>query len=113
MLISVEDRQKEMGYPPIICIDLGSRNTKGVTASREANVLSLPRTIGKDGLSRGCELQHVCAMFQSSIIFEEIPAGMPGRVPLITSSGIRHDCLRSLKGLLPDRTYTAWVRSGR
>lgn len=90
---------------PATCIGLGSRNSKGVTSSREAKALSSARTRGNCGRSQGFPLQQFFAMFQSSIIFGEMSSGTPGRSPLNTASGTSHDCLIPSKGFLPDKTY--------
>ena len=98
---------------PATCIGLGVRNSKGVISSREAKASSSARICGKGGRCRGFAIQHPCAMFQSSIIFEGMSSGIAERVPLNTASGTCHDCLNSSKGILPDRTYDESMRPGR
>lgn len=93
------------GPLPFTCIGLGSRDTKGVILSVRAKASSFSRTVGKEGRSRGCWLQHSCAMFQRSIIPGGIlPCGILGRVPLLTAIGTCHDILISSRGILPERT---------
>lgn len=110
--LSIMVRRNELDYSPITSIGLGSRNAKGVTSSREANMLSLPRTVGKDGRSQGFRLQHSCAMFHSSTIPGGIPFGIRGRVPPKTALGTFHLGSISLRGIFPERTYVESIRPG-
>ena len=103
-------RGDEPDYSPIACIGLGSRNANGVTFSKDANVSSLPSTVGKDGRSHGFRLQHSCAIFQSPTIPKGMPFGIRGRVPPKIALGTFHLGSISIRGILPERTYTKSMR---